>query len=179
MEAKEKRKVDPKLILLILLVVLLVGALVWFVLGRGGSKSADGNGNLISFDESAQNGNLPGKTDEEIQDALNKVVEEGMFNISISPEIVFADGTSRGLVRIENIQANRYHMQVTITLDDSGRVVYQSGAIKPGQYIEYINLTTALSAGTYSATATFTALNQLSLEKIGTAAAKISIVVEK
>jgi hypothetical protein len=182
MEVKEKQKRGQKrwlLLLLLLLLLLVVGFAAWFFWGRGATVPTIGNGSPIPFDDAAQNGNLPGKPDAEIQAALNEIVEEGMFNISISPEITFADGTSKGDVLIENIEANHYHMQVTITLDEGGTIVYESGAIKPGQYIESIKLTEDLSAGTYPATATFTALNQETMEKVGTAAAKITLIVQK
>lgn len=176
MGIKYKRKY--KLWALFFLLILIIGFAVWFVWGRGGATPTSGNGNLISFDESAQTGNLPGKTDEEIEAALNSVVDEGMFNISIAPEITFKDGTSKGAVRIENIEANRYHMQVAISLDDTSETVYESGAIKSGQYIESIELSEDLPAGSYHATAVFTALDQKTLEKIGTAAAKITLIIE-
>lgn len=172
-----KRK--PMITILLLIVILaLVGIILWLTFGRAAQQGSTVGGGLISFDESAQSGHLPGKSDEEIQAELNRIVEEGMFNISIASQIVFPDGTSEGAANIENVEANHYHMQVKIILDDTQETVYESGAIKPGQYLENITLLEDLAAGTYNATATFTALDQDSLEKVGQAAAKITITVE-
>lgn len=129
------------------------------------------------LDPNAQEGQAPYKTEEEIQAELDRIVEEGMFNISISSVIEFADGTSEGIAYIENVPGNRHHMQVTITLDDTGEEVYESAGIAPGNYVETITLSRDLDPGTYDATATFTAIDQESLEEVGKAAAKVSIVV--
>ena len=48
-------------------------------------------------------------------------------------------------------------MMVEITLDDSGETVFQSGALAPDSYLDDITLSKDLGAGTYPATATFTA----------------------
>ncbi|MDO4553264.1 MAG: hypothetical protein Q4C22_06975 [Bacillota bacterium] len=129
------------------------------------------------YDPAAELGALPGKTQEEIQAALDKIVEEGMFNISISSIITFADGGSQGAARIENIAANHYNMSVAITLDEGGETVYESGGIAPGQYIENISLSRDLPPGEYSATALFTAYTTDTLQQVGQAAAKITIIV--
>lgn len=163
--------------ILILLSLLLFGAgtSLWYVSRPG--VAGRGGGSLVYFDESAKTGNLPGKTMEEIQAELDRVVEEGMFNISIAAEVFFEDGSKEGAVRIENVKANPYYMQVTITLDDTGETMYESKAIKQEQYIEKIKLSRNLPQGNYPATAVFTALDQTTFDAVGTAAAKITLIV--
>lgn len=134
------------------------------------------NGSSL-FDPSAQSGQAPYKTAEEMQAELDRQVEEGMFNISIASVIQFADGASSGTAYIENVPGNRYNMQVTITDDDSGEVLYESGVLQPNQFIEDITLTKDLDAGTYAATATFKALDQTTYEEVGQAAAKVTLSV--
>lgn len=131
------------------------------------------------YDDSSKEGQAPYKTDEEIQAEMDRTVEDGMLNISIASMIEFQNGTSAGTAYIENVPSNKYVMKVTITLDDGGDVVYESGGIKPDNYIETITLTKDLDAGTYPATATFTAYEPDSLEEVGQAAAKITIVVNE
>ena len=80
------------------------------------------------------------------------------------------------MARIENIAANQHHMKVTITLDGEREPIYESAGIAPGQYIEHVKLNRTLSAGTYSATALFTAYDMENLLQAGQAAAKITIV---
>ena len=129
------------------------------------------------FDPSAKTGQAPYKTDAEMQAELDRVVEEGMFNISIASVIQFDDGAASGTAYIENVPGNRYNMRVTIADDDSGEVLYESGVLKPNQFIEDITLVRDLDAGTYPATATFRALDPVTQEEAGSAAAKVTISV--
>lgn len=165
---QQKNSKKPLIIVLVVILVLLAGLGIWWFAG-----GASGG----FFDNSAKSGQAPYKTAEEIQAELNRQVEEGMFNISIASVVEFADGTSPGTAYIENVPGNRYNMTVEITLDDSGDVVYQSGGLRPDSYIDEIVLEKDLDAGTYPATATFTAYDTESLEEVGKAAAKISLVV--
>ena len=163
--------VKKLLVALILLLLLLIALVVGFVVVpslKGGSKSF--------FDANAKSGNLPGMTEEEIQAELDKVVEEGMFNISIA-SIVTVDKDGLADVRIENIAANHHNMTVAITLDGEDTPIYESAGLAPGQYIEQVQLKRTLPAGEYPATALFTAYNLDTLKPEGQAAAKITLTV--
>lgn len=130
------------------------------------------------FDSNASQGQFEGKSKEEIQAALNEEVAKGMMNISIAVAIVFPDGTSEGEARIENIAANPVDQKVTITLEDSGETVYESGAIAPDQHIQNIKLSKDLDPGEYSAIATFTGYDRETHKQTGQAAARITLRVE-
>ena len=130
------------------------------------------------FDPNATTGILPGMTEEQIIEELNRIVEEGMFNISINTQISFPNGTAEGQAYIDNISANHYNMTVQIVLDDTGESVYQSGGIRPGQYIENITLSKALPKGSYKATAIFTAHDPEDQSEVGQAAAEVLLTVE-
>ncbi|MBE6759014.1 MAG: hypothetical protein E7554_02870 [Ruminococcaceae bacterium] len=130
------------------------------------------------IDPNASIGQLEGKTPEEIQAELNRIVEEGMFNISINATPVFNNGTAAGSLKIENIPANHYNMKVKITLDSTGEVIYQSGIIEPNHHIENAPLDVPLPKGTHAATATFTAIDPETNAAMGYAAARITILVE-
>ena len=151
--------------------LVLIGAAAWFFFGRGGG-AAD------FFDPNATTGILPGMTEEQIIEELNRIVEEGMLNISINTQISFPSGTAEGQAYIDNISANHYNMTVQIVLDDTGETVYQSGGIRPGQYIENITLSKALPKGSYKATAIFTAHDPEDQSEIGQAAAEVLLTVE-
>lgn len=151
----------------VVVIGVVIGLCVWFFAGSGKSI----------FDSNAQEGQAPYKTQAEIQAELDRIVEEGMFNISIASVIEFEDGTSEGVAYIENVPGNPYNMQVTITDDASGDVLYKSGVIKPNQYIPNIRLEKDLDAGTYPATATFKAYDTDTNEEVGQAAAKITLEV--
>ncbi|ROT87910.1 hypothetical protein [Gordonibacter urolithinfaciens] len=106
------------------------------------------------------------------------MVEEGMFGISIASVIPFADGASEGTAYIENVPGNRYLMRVAIVLDGTGETVFESKALKPGTYLETVELASDLDPGNYAATATFTALDPESREEVGRAGAKVTLSVE-
>ncbi len=122
-------------------------------------------------------GQLDGKTKEEIQAELNRLVEEGMFNISIANIVFLANGSSEGEFNIENSPANRYLMQVEISLADTGEVIYTSGVLEPNYHIQYARLDKTLPAGTYNCIATFHALDPETEEEVGQAACAMTIVV--
>lgn len=128
-------------------------------------------------DPNAALGQLEGKSEEEIQAELNRIVEEGMFNVSISSVVEFADGTSEGDLCIENVPGNLYLMQVVITRDDTGEQIYQTGLIDPNRHIQSDVLDVDLDAGEYACTATFFASDVETEEQVGQAAVKMTIKV--
>lgn len=128
-------------------------------------------------DPNAEVGQLDGKSQEEIQAELDRVVDEGMFNVAIATTVEFADGTSEGELRIENVPGNRYLMKVEIARDDTGEVVYTSGLIEPNRHIQKAALSADLDAGTYPCTAVFYALDTETEELVGQAAVQMTILV--
>ncbi len=171
-QPEEQPKKKRHVIIIIIAIILALGIgtalfCTWYFAG-GGSDF---------FDDAAQNGQAPYKTQEEIIAELNRVVEEGMLNISIASVIDFENGTSEGTAYIENVPSNRYVLRVSIALDSTGEVVYQSGGLRPDSWIENIRLSEDLPAGSYPATATFIAYDPDSLEEVGQAAAKVTINV--
>ena len=127
-------------------------------------------------DPTAQVGYYAGKSDEEIQADLNAKVAEGMFNISIN-SLIEVDANAQANARIENIAANRFDMKVVIAPTDSPNdILYESGALSPGEYIQTIGLNRSLEPGHVPCTATFTALDPATHTQKGMAAAEIVLV---
>lgn len=176
---KEKKAGKKKgLILLVLLLAGIICMLLYFLLRKPQEEPKPETEDVYA-DRDAELGILPGMTEAEIQDRLNEVVAEGMMNISINPTPVFKTGSEKGDLRIENIKANHYSYIVTITLDEDGEEVYQSGLLSPGYYIEKAKLSKPLGKGKYKATARFKAYQKGNTkEPIGSAAAKVMITVE-
>lgn len=166
---RRKRLLKWIAIYLFLLLAVVAAVLVWNYIEN--SEKFD----RYQFDTAAMEGRIQTMTEEEIQRELNRVVEEGMFNISIASAIVFENPQAQGQARIENIQANRYHMQVDIVLDETGETVYSSKLIRPGYSIEYIQLEEELEPGVYDATAVFSAITQEEVQLFGQAAAQIKL----
>lgn len=174
-ETKDKKK---WLAVLFLFLFCIIAVLLFFLLKKPKEEPKPKTEEVFA-DRDAELGILPGMTQAEIQDRLNEVVAEGMMNISINPTPVFKSGAEKGDLRIENIKANHYSYVVTITLDESGEEVYQSGLLSPGYYIEKAALSRTLKKGTYEATAHFKAYRKENRkEPIGAAAAKILITIE-
>ncbi len=166
--AKSKKR--PALIAVAIILVVVIASAVfgtWWFLGGGNNF----------YDSQAVSGQAPYKTQEEIVAELNRIVEEGMLNISIASLIEFENGESEGTAYIENVPSNRYVLRVTIKLDSTGEVVYQSGGLRPDSYIEKIKLSQDLPAGTYPATATFVAYDPDTLDEVGQASARITLQV--
>jgi hypothetical protein len=166
-----KKKFSWFRILVILLMLLIIGLLVYeFFL----KKEPD---NSLENSVRAKLGQLEGKSEEEIQAELDRVVEEGMFHISINTNPVFQDGTSEGNLEIENVPNNLYSMIVTITLDDTGEQVYDSGLIEPNYHIQKDVLAVDLDAGEYPAVATFTAYDTETQAEVGSTACELTLYV--
>ena len=113
---------------------------------------------------------------EEIQEELRRQVEEGMMNISMNTNPVFDNGTSGGNVLITNASFNKYPQVVEIYRDDTGELIYRSGAIPVGARIDTAKLIVDLPRGVYECTAHF---NQIAEDGtlLGKACAKIQIYV--
>lgn len=127
---------------------------------------------------SGELGQLDGKSKEEIQAELDRIVEEGMFNIAIANVVTLPNGSSEGEFSIENSPANRYNMQVDIALADTGEVIYTSGILEPNYHIQYAKLDEPLPKGTYNCIATFHALDpEKDDAEVGQAAASMTIIV--
>lgn len=171
---KEEKKGRKKwLLLLLLLVIIAAGIGGWFYW-----KSQQDDVTNYWFDKAAKDGMIEGRTKKEIQELLNTVVQEGMFNISINPTPCFQDGKSEGNLCIENIKANHYYTRVIVTLDDTEEEIFESQGLKPGQYIENVKLKKNLKKGTYPATAQFIITDPESLKDIGKVNTEITLTVE-
>lgn len=157
---------------------ILIGAIVIVVIVIVCAFFFASNSNSGFYDPDAKEGQASYKTLEEIEAERNRQMQEGMLNISIASQIEFENGTAPGTAFIENVPSNKYVLKVTITTDNNGEVVYQSGGIKPDSTIETITLSEPLGAGVYPATATFSAYDPDTLQEVGQAAAKVTLVVK-
>lgn len=164
---KKKKPVSFWVAIVIAIIAIIMAAVIAFAMFSQGTSKRQGI-----------EGQLEGKTAEEIQAELDRTVEEGMFNISIASVVQFPDGASEGELRIENVPGNRYLMSVQITRDDTGEQIYQTDMIEPNHHIQWDKLAVDLPAGQYPCTATFFAYDPETEELFGQAAAKIEIDVQ-
>ena len=169
---KNKKRRDRLLAAAVLVLVILLLLLLRSCSGSGSQQAPK-----RERDPNAQVGQYEGKTEAEIQAELDKIVEEGMFNISINSTVFLPSGKDEAELRIENIAANHHLMSVELTRDDTGEVLYTSGLIEPGYHIQSVPLNVVLPQGTYAATALFTAYDPDTEDPVGQAAAQITIEV--
>ena len=162
---------DKKYKILILLLILIIPLSIIFITNSKNNKVNISGGIL-------QEGVIPGYTEEQIKEILQRKADESTFSFEINSRPIFKNGESEGNIRIANPPYNKYSIKVEIKLDDSGKTVFKSGEILPNHYIEYAKLTKRLKAGEYNATATINAYDTESGEYKGTSAAKLIIRVE-
>lgn len=94
-----------------------------------------------------------GMSDEEIQAELDRQTEESRMTISVAAHPQLKDGRVR--VNLINDEDNRFDQQLTLAQD--GKTLYESGIIKTGMSLEWIDAKDA-HAGT--ATITITAIDK-------------------
>ena len=162
---------DKKYKILILLLILIIPLSIIFITNSKNNKVNISGGIL-------QEGVIPGYTEEQIKEILQRKADESTFSFEINSRPIFKDGKSEGNLRIANPPYNKYLIKVEIKLDDNNKKVFESGEILPNHYIEYAKLTKKLKAGEYNATATINAYDIESGEYKGTSAAKLIIKVE-
>lgn len=157
----------------------LVATLVLFIIILIGCGFLYLSMDRFRFDSAAEDGSLDGMSEAEIQELMNRKVDESMLSISINSSPEFEDGKSKGSLRIENSASNRYNMKVRIRVNDTKEEVYHSDAIKPGQVIKEDTLDKVLAKGEYDCTATFEAYDTETNEKVGEAAAVLTIYIKR
>lgn len=132
------------------------------------------------LDRDALAGFLPNKSQKEIEEELNRIIDESRFNVSVNPTPVIENG--RINVMIENVPANHYWMQADIYIQDPGQkketLIYHSGIIRQGYYIDSGEAENTPAPGQYNGRAVFTAIKPDSDEEIGKVEATMVVFVE-
>ncbi len=107
-------------------------------------------------DPRARKGYYDGKTPEEIQSDLDTQVDWYSMEISVASAMQVEEGKTRVEARIENVEANHCDQKVRMYLtDDPSDVLFESGAISPGEYLQYVDLTHPLPVGRHDVTVEF------------------------
>ena len=156
--------------------IVVVIAVIILLLLRSCGGPVNGPGGL-ELDPSATEGGWDEADLDAIRDSLNEKVEEGMINISMNTSPVFADGTSKGSLMIVNEEVNNYPQVVEISRDDTGELIYKSGAIPVGSKIESAKLSVDLDPGTYKCTALFYNVDPDTGDYLGCAGAVVTVTV--
>ena len=133
--------------LIALLVLLIIAAAVFLLRSCTDGKTPDPAPGGIVYDPGAVEGGWNEADTDKIVDALNEKVEQGMINISMNTTPIFQNGSSAGNLMIVNESVNNYPQVVEIHRNDTGEVIYKSGAIPVGSKLETAKLSADLDAG--------------------------------
>lgn len=163
----------------VILALLLTGAVLTAWWSMYGKKETTAGG--LAYEANVVVGDLPGKSAEERQAELDQVVAEGMLSMSVNATPYGSLGTNGGAVNwlIENPSNQGKLIRVEIRLNDSGELIYETGALRPGTYVESAPLTAQLEAGRYDCTAVFYTYNMETEAYIGQAAAEITLTLSQ
>lgn len=170
---EEKLKKKRKWLILILLLLILGGIGTYFF-KREEAKPVS----LISGEFLPDRKDADKISDADLKKLAKQKVDRSKFNMIIAPEVTFEAGNKTGELIIQNPAHNAYPVNVEITLNDKGDLIYTSGAIAPGYEVKEAKLEKNLSKGNYPATAKFTLYDDKTKEKKGVVAARITIHVK-
>lgn len=161
------------ILLFLLLLAVFVLAALWLTHGK-----QEGTAGGLAYEANVVVGDLPGKSAEERQAELDQVVAEGMLSMSVNATPYGSLGTDGGAVNwlIENPSNQGKLIRVEVRLKD-GELIYETGALRPGTYVESAPLKVALEAGRYDCTAIFYTYNMETEAYIGQAAAEITLTL--
>lgn len=151
--APQKKKGGAGKILIVLLILFLlavIGALIWFFVLHPPAPPT------LESDPNVKIGSAT-KSEEERQAELDAMVAEGtlVFMINRQPMYSLSVPEQGCLWLIENPEENPNRFAVTVSRDDTGEVLYQSGYLDPGQYIDTAPLDVIPPKGAYECTAIF------------------------
>ena len=163
------------LVLSILFLAALVAAIYFYRQGRQNTPEQAG----LVYEANIIEGDIPGKSREDIQRELDEIVEEGMLAMSINAT---PSGKTTGENRnvnwlIENPSNQGKLIRVEVFRDDTGEKIYETGAIPPGNYVEAAPLKVELPPGQYTCTVRFHAYKVEDESYIGQAAAQIRLTL--
>lgn len=117
-----------------------------------------------------------GVVGEAARDLRNQSLVENMEYISMERQIYFEMASAKGMARIAIDSRSEFGCKVTIVRDATGEVLYESGLIEPGNYIEEIHLKGSLKKGYYPCTAVWEFYSEHD-EYAGETAWKIVVIV--
>lgn len=173
MESKntDKKQKKSPLPLLLLLLLLVGGGLFAWKMVSGGEVDERMEPNAVV-------GNMPGKSQEQIEAELTRQISEKEIAFSINAAPVFETGDSKGNILFENPASNKKLTRVEIRIDDTEELIYKSGLLEPGSYIPSAQLLVELEPGSYTCTALIYAYRQEDDSYIGKVAAGLNISVK-
>lgn len=118
-------------------------------------------------ERSAVKGNMPGKTQEQLEAEKNRTIDTDTIAFSLNSNPEFSDGKSKGFIQFENPDGNGKLTRLEIYRNDTGDLIYHTGILKPGSYVEEDVLDAELPQGEYDCTAQIYAYGMRQKDYIG------------
>ena len=171
---EEKKSKKKRLLILLLCLLLVVGSYGVYHFFLNKPKE---NVSVISGDFLPKNKDAKKLSDKEIAKFAQKKADASQFNMMIGSKAEIDGQSQKGKLNIKNPQTNVYPVNVVITDDQTGAVIYTSGAIEPGEEVSNVQLEKKLEKGTYRATARFSLYDSKTKAKKGEVAAAVNIIV--
>lgn len=112
-------------------------------------------------DPSARKGHYEGKTKDEIQADLDADVAWHSMEISVASRVTMREGSTSCELRVENVEAN--HCDQKVSVWETGHeddVLFESGAIAPGEYLQHVEFAHPLEVGHHTLTVQFQGYEQ-------------------
>ena len=163
-----KNKKSVKIIFGVILIFLLAGSVIYISKQLSSNNEGNGISGYILAD-----GVEPDLTPEELQELLQKEVDESKVVFSIYTEPVFEG--KKGTIMFANPQHSAHNIDLNVKVD--GRTIIKTGKIAPNQYIEEIEMLRALKKGEHKGAALITAYKQDTDEVVGQVAVDLDITV--
>ena len=180
----EKNTTEPtkkKSVLGKVLIVIAIIALILLLLTQCGKKE-DGTSEQTPTGNSSAivDGELDLMDYEEIKAGLQAKVDDSYMNLKINLNPVFEGLDGKGNLFIQNTSTNRSNIQVHITLEETGELVYVSPVLKPNQSISEDTLTNTenVATGSHKALAMFSIINPETGEKTSETGIKINLTIK-
>ncbi len=166
MASKKRRK---KIIITSAALIIAAGIAAYFYIINRDTES------VFEYEDNVTIGDMPGVDRDALLLALQENTDKAAvaFSLNSKPSVL---GTEMNLL-FENPKGNGKDITLAIYENDTGEVIYQSKAIREGNYLATVNLLKEYAPGTYEATALITALDTQTHEVIGETAAGLTLQV--
>lgn len=136
------KKLNRKKIVVLLLLVSICSGLFLFQQAYRSPKLVIGN-------DLGANEFVKDMNGEDLKRYLQEKADKNYFRLSMDTVMRFADSESLGTVNIQNAPNNQYSLQVVTYLSEGEKKIYDSGLIKPKQFVSEGKLLRKLAKGNY------------------------------
>lgn len=163
----------PERFLSFLILAVLLALLLLLSLRKGPPARTDYEPNVMV-------GTMPGKSETAIQAELNETATDKTFAVNYNYKPVFEDGAAEGPILFENSAYNAgklLRLEVYLGPDDAGRLIYQTGLLRSGTFVNEDALDVDLAAGTYDCTAYIYAYRESDESLIGKVSGSMVVTV--